>query len=219
MPDIPPIAAYGQSVSLTDSSTVDDNEACAFVSGAGAAKLYQVTNTAKRLWDPTVPVVVKDGGTVVSAADYVFNYLFGFIQFTAHAVGGAITVSGSYLPIVPYANASKFDFTIKQTLVDTTFFGSQAVLRTPTITDAEGTIEAFDSTLTILDGDMLDIEAVFYGQKPFVNTITLGAGALRCFALFESPKTSGSVADVVKSAMAWKLATPNPNVPAFGFGF
>jgi hypothetical protein len=102
-------ATAGWKGTLQESGTAvgTTGEACSFVSGTDPNKVYQVTNAAHHVWDPTVPVTVKDGGTPVAAANYSYDYLSGTITFIGHTVVGAITVDGSYLPVVTVATVRK----------------------------------------------------------------------------------------------------------------
>ena len=216
-----PQPGYAAAVYLTGTSTVDAAEACSHVSGSGATQLFQVTNAAKHVWDPTVPVVVTDSVTgVVSPADYAFNPLFGTIQFAGFTPSGTISIAGNYLPIKQFAGANKFDLNLKQTLVDTTAFGDSdaSVRRTGTLVDSDGTVDLFDDGFVILDGGTETILTVLYGQVPCVIGILLGGGIFRAFALFEGVKTSAAVADVIRSTLSWKQASLNPALAMSGIG-
>lgn len=102
-------AGYVATLKMTGTSTSMTSEACALVSG----KTYQITNTAKRVIDPAVAVVVRDGVTDVTANVISIDYLFGKVTFSAgYTVVGAITIfSGNYLPLATVASMKGFTLT------------------------------------------------------------------------------------------------------------
>lgn len=216
-----PIAAYGAVVSASGVSTVNTNEPCAFVSGADPNKVYQVTNTAKRVWDPSVAIVVQDGGVTVAANLYSFNYLFGIIKFVGHTVTGAITVStGNYLPIVESVLASKFDLSAKQTLIDTTNFDSGgAVFRTAGLVGYEGSLSVFEPLNTVLDGASGTWQTWLLNSTPKLLDLQFGAGLsrFRTWILPESEKTSAAVAGAITGDVSWKSIV-ELGLAGFGWG-
>ena len=204
-----PVAAFGSTISVTGASTPDTGEACAHVSGSGSSRLYQVTSTAKRVWDPSVAVTVKDGGTPVTAADYVFNSLAGTIQFAGYTPSGSITLDGSYFPIYPAALANKFDLDIKATLVDTSNFdGSGAVERYPTLSDFSGTLHVLEDMLTVLDSGSLTWESIMAAKTPVVIAVHFGTSAaplwFKGWAILESTKVSAAIAGVLEGDVGFK---------------
>ena len=76
----------GTSTTLTDAPTT----------ATSGNLIYTITNTANRILDPNVAVVVEEGGVAVTDP-FTVDYLFGIITFTT-ARTGAITVSGAYIP-------------------------------------------------------------------------------------------------------------------------
>jgi len=216
-----PVAGYGAVISATGVSTVDSSEPAAFLSGTGANQIYQVTATSKRVWDPTVAVTVKDGSTTLTpGTQYVFNYLFGTIQFVAYTPVGAITVTGNYLPIVPAILCSKFEINQKSTLVDVSNFDSgQAVNRIATIVSYEGTISTFDPLNNVLDGVAGTWQTWLEGLVPKLITFNPGTGNyFRCWTLLESLKTSTAVAGAIEGTVNWKsIQNQLPNA-TFGWG-
>lgn len=119
---------YSTTVKVSGTAVPVTGEACAFSSGAGASQVFQVTNSARRIWDPTVAVIVKDGVTVLTpGTQYTFDYLFGKIQFVAYTPVGAIAVDGSYLPTNAIAEARKLSFVQSRDLFDRTTFDSAGV--------------------------------------------------------------------------------------------
>lgn len=117
-------------------------EACSFVSGSDPNKVYQVGNGARRVWDPLVAVIIKDGGSTVSAANYSFDYLSGTITFAGHSVTGAITVDGSYLPLVTIAQVRKSSLKLSRNQLDCSNFDDATGWHAYTQGIAGGTCDA-----------------------------------------------------------------------------
>ncbi|MEB3088243.1 hypothetical protein VJJ19_07375, partial [Parvimonas sp. D4] len=109
------IAGYSITVKETGTSTAMANEAATLISG----KSYQIANAAKRIIDYNVAVVVMDGGTNVTAQLQSIDYLSGTVVFIpTFTPAGAITVSGSYLPLVNIANGKSMTVTQQAAEID-----------------------------------------------------------------------------------------------------
>ena len=90
-----------------------------------ANKVYQITNTAKRIWSPTATITVKDGGVAVDpvADPYVINRLTGKVTFTA-TTARVITISGTYLPMTTIAKSKSVTYEKGNEVLDDTTFDS-----------------------------------------------------------------------------------------------
>ena len=90
-----------------------------------ANKVYQITNTAKRIWSPTATITVKDGGVAVDpvADPYVINRLTGKVTFTA-TTARVITISGTYLPMTTIAKSKSITYEKGNEVLDDTTFDS-----------------------------------------------------------------------------------------------
>jgi hypothetical protein len=89
-------------------------------------KIYQITNTAKQVWDPTATITVKAAGTPVDpvADPYVINRLLGTITFTNTSARGTVTVSGHYLPMTTIAKCREVHYDLDAPALDDTTFDS-----------------------------------------------------------------------------------------------
>lgn len=106
-------------VKVGGDAVVMANEAC---TDSGDHQIYQVTDTAKRVFDRTAAVTVKVGG-VVTGESYTINRLTGRVTFaTVDAGRAAVTVSTSYLPMSVALGAKSYNFTITRTSVDDSDF-------------------------------------------------------------------------------------------------
>jgi hypothetical protein len=115
-------AGYIADLYMSGTTTAMAAEPMALVSG----KTYQVTNTAKRTFDPAVALSFFDGGTPISAANILnVDYLWGRVTFVGgFTPAGAVTVTGNYLPLATIARANSFTLTQTANAVDDTDFVS-----------------------------------------------------------------------------------------------
>lgn len=110
-------AGYAVNIKQSGTSTAMTNEACTLVSG----KTYQITATTKRIIDPLVAVVVKDGAVDHTADVLSIDYLAGTVTFkTAYTVTGAVTVTGNYLPTSQICAMNKYTLNMQAAAIDQT---------------------------------------------------------------------------------------------------
>jgi hypothetical protein len=131
------VKVSGTAIAFTDEATTAD----------GDRKRYQVTNTAKRVWDPTVAIVVErdtGGGFGVVSTGYTLNRLKGTVIFTAaQAPGTVIRVDGSYLPMSTAAECTSYNVTPVASLHDTSIFGDTFTRRQQGLKTVTGEIGGF----------------------------------------------------------------------------
>lgn len=83
---------------------------------------YQITNTAKRVWDRATTLVVNVGGTP-TAEVYTFNRLNGKVRFaTLNAGRGTVTLTGAYLPLSTAIGAKAYSLELDATVLDDSDF-------------------------------------------------------------------------------------------------
>ena len=110
-------AAYNSKVQIAGTSTVFTAIATSLVSGT----TYQIDDTDKRVIDPDQTVTWLDAGVPVVPA--FIDYLYGRARFTSPP-GGAVTVTGQYLPLWEVTTAREFDLSTECDLHDVTKFKS-----------------------------------------------------------------------------------------------
>lgn len=116
-------AGYLTTIKKSGSTTAFTDEATTLVSG----KTYRINNTAKRVWDEGVAVVVKDNNVDHTADVVSINYLFGEVTFAGgYSVTGAVTVTGSYLPMTTVAQAQAWDLSLEADVLDATDYETAA---------------------------------------------------------------------------------------------
>lgn len=124
-----PVPGYASTLNVGGTSTATTGEATSLFSSAlGAAfTVRQVTNAAKRAADPSVAVVVKDGGTPIAAANYIYDYLYSKVRFQNYTPVGAITVDQNYIPLLPVLGVTAFTVEMMRDEHDTTTLSNGVV--------------------------------------------------------------------------------------------
>lgn len=209
-------AAYLGTMKATGTAVPVTAEPCGLISGSDPNKLYQVTSSSRRIWDPTAAITVKDAGTPVSAALYTFDYLFGFVQFVGHSVTGAITVDGSYLPTIAVAEVRKYGLKLTSDQLDKTSFDTASGWRTFLQGLKNGSVdfEMLGLIAAPFDSNVGGLLTLLENSTPKV--LELG-GAGRFFRIWCVPETLGQAADVgalVVGSMSWKQSAPAAGVGA-----
>lgn len=153
----------------TGSGSTFTTEATTLVSGT----TYQINDTSKRRWDPTATFIVYDGGSPVDAGLYYLIHATGKVQFIS-APGGAVTVSGKYLTVSQFAQATEWSVTAGFSLQPSAVFG--ATWEANTATQGKGT--AMVKRFTNQDGYFTT-----YGGQLFLLELHMVAGAQKmvCF--------------------------------------
>lgn len=208
-----PVYAGNSVIKATGTAVPVVAEPCTFVSGIDPNKIYRVTAAARRIWDPSVPVIVKDNAVVVNAANYVFDYLAGRVLFSIAAVG-PITVDGSYLPTIAVAEIRKYDLKISAMLADSTTFDSAGWRQfTQTLKALELSLEALSSPLVDLDAGAGGVQSLFSyltSDTPKVIEINRGGEFIRAWYRFENLTDSGEVEGLISLSIAAKGCAQGP---------
>jgi hypothetical protein len=84
----------------------------------GSSLAFQITNSAKRLIDLATPLIVNVSGSPVTNYTLI-DFLNGIVYFAAPP-GGAVTLTGAYLPLVTIAAGRSFNLTQTSGSIDTT---------------------------------------------------------------------------------------------------
>lgn len=160
----------------------------------------QITTAANRILDPNSAVTVKDNAVAVSAANIAgIDYTTGIVTFVGgYTFVGAITVDGSYLPLLTVAEGRSYSIKRSRTRLDTTTFEHAA--STKAHRTSLGRLIA-DVDLELLDADDTDLDAgagtvvlqtLMDQATPKLLEIQLATGwYFRCWVLFPSiEKTS-----------------------------
>jgi len=107
---------------------------------SGDHQTYQITATAKRVWDQNAAITIKVGG-VTTGESYTINRLLGTVKFaTVNAGRGAVTADGSYLPMSTVAEAKEYSYTITAANAIDCSFGDDWATRVRTTLDVSATL-------------------------------------------------------------------------------
>lgn len=200
------IAGHTTRLKVSGAAVPVTAEACTSLGGG----VYQVTNTARRIWDPSAAITVKDGGTPVSSALWSFDYLFGKVTFSGYTPSGAVTVDGSYLPVATVAEVKSFSASFAGDLLDRTTFDSagskqkQAGLR-----DGSGSFVMLSSPLDDIDpvtGGTQNLATVMNNGTPKLFEALFGTQYLRQWVILEGIETTAAVDGLVESTVSYQTA-------------
>lgn len=112
------VSGYNCVIKKGGTPTTMTAEACTQV---GSTKTYFITNAVKRVISYLDALTVLDGGVDHTADVLSIDYLTGQVTFkSAYTPGGAITVTGKYIPLVVIAKAKSFTLSQTQTTIDNT---------------------------------------------------------------------------------------------------
>ena len=214
-----PYSARLSSVYLTGTAASMTAEAMSLVSGA----TYQISNTAKRILDPSQAVAVFDGGVAISSTTYTIDYLFGKVVFDT-APTGAVTITGYYLPRAEAAEVYGATVNIKADLADSTAFGAESRAKEKTTKDANGSFDLRQSGQeAIVSGDT--VRSIIEARRVVVLDIALGDSGkrFRAFGLLGSAKQSSAPGDLIKTVVAFAASEQSAlhagsDAPSFGVG-
>ena len=207
------LAAHSTVIKVSGTAVPVTNEACTEISGSNPNKLFRVTTTARRCWDPSAAVTVKDGGVTVSASLYSFSYLFGEVQFAGYTVTGAVTVDGSYLPLNTLASVNEFRFSGSADLGDVTTFDSGGYRAKQTLLkDGSGSLKTLASALADVDpdaGGTQSLHGLALAGTPKLFESNFGAGGagnvLRAWMMLEGGEVSAAIDGLVEQT--WNFQT------------
>jgi hypothetical protein len=212
------LAGHTTRLKVSGTAAATTAEAHTFISG----KTYQVTNTARRIIDPSVAWVVKDNGVTVAEANILTrDYLFGRVTFVGgYTVTGPVTGDFSYLPVATIAEVRSISFTISAELQDVTTYDSSGVKqKSAALVDASGSFEFLSNPLADTDtgtaGDQ-SIHSFLANSTPKLLEVTLGASFFRAWVLPEGVEVAAEVAGLVVGTSNFSLA---PQRAGAGFGF
>jgi hypothetical protein len=132
------VKVSGAAVTLTAEPTTD----------AGAHLVYQITNVAHRVLDPTAAITVYEDG-VTSVAAHSVNRLNGTATFTvARGPAVVVTVSGMYLPLTAAIHCTEWSLNLSATNADVSDFDSAGwVERMAVSKDASGSVKSWRDTV------------------------------------------------------------------------
>lgn len=210
-------AGYNSTLKMIGTTTVTTAEPFSLVSG----KTYQVVNTAKRIIDPAVAVVIKDNGVAVLAANILsIDYLFGKVTFVAsYTPTTPITADYSYLPVVAIAEARNFKLAVKNKLLDKTSMDSAGIKqRAKGVKEATGSFGSLTMlTATVGAGTLLSLTTA---RTTMLLEMNLGVGnKFRVWTYIESQEVTLKPDAIIESGFSWTSMAKNAAASEASFGW
>lgn len=202
------VAGYGTTVKVSGQANAVTNEATSSLGGG----VYQVTNTARRIWDPNVAITIKDGGVTVGAGFYSYDYLFGKVTFSGYSPGGAITVDGSYLSMLPVAEVRSHSLSIERELLESTTYDATDGWRRRIagLLDVSGEVECLAQPTADLDaglGGDQSLRSFLLNGTPKLVEFGYGGKLMRGWVLLESEKSASEFDGLVSFNVSFKAAS------------
>lgn len=193
------VKVSGSALTLTDEATTD----------SGAHLVYQITDAAKRVLDPTATITVEEDGAPTAAA-YTLNRLNGTVTFTiARGALVAVTLSGSYLPLSTAIACTEWELTITATSADVSDFDTgEWVARLALYKDASGSVKSWRDTV-----DSTWEDALIAGAPIVLELYTLSTGAadFLAWALLNKQQVQAALKNAQDQSIDWEGASDADN--------
>lgn len=191
-------AGRNAQVKLSGSGVGTTGEATTDVGGTHL--VYQITNAAHQILDPTAAVTVKKNGTAVTSG-FTVDRLYGRVTFASALLGtDVVTVDATYLPMAVVAACHDFDYTISGQTIDATTFDSAGwTEREQGLGDVQGTVGRFYQV------DNLFIDALQAGTSVVLElreSSAVAGARIRC--LFSKSEVKGAVASLVDETLTFE---------------
>lgn len=201
-----PVAAFSTTVKIPGTSTAVVDEACT----ANTTTEFQITNTAKRVLDPTVAVTVKANGVTQAASAYTLDPLFGKVTFGSPPTA-PVTISANYLPMLTVAEAKEVSVSVSADMGDaTTFDSSGSKQRLATLKDFSGSLGVLSSLFADHDpgAGTQQFTALFDGATPVLIEVRPGGSGnyFRGWAVLEKLEMKAAVAGLVEGTINFQGA-------------
>lgn len=187
-------AGYAAAIKLGGTSTAIVDEPTTDL-GDG---VYQITDTAKRVLDPSVAVTVSEAG------DYVIDYLLGTITYEVDP-GDAPTVSANYIPLLTVAECRSLSFNMSAAELDSSVMQeafSKLALGQATAT---GSITSLELISTDLDsgGGTTTWVAILQGRLHFLLDVTIDGEVWRAWARLTGAPQEVSADGLYTATLNW----------------
>jgi hypothetical protein len=213
---------YRAKVKVTAAPVAHTAEALANAD-SGAWRVYQITNTARRILWLAGGLTVKVGGVTQSPALYTVDALFGKITFlTPLGSSDVVTADTHYLPTVEIAAAKGLTLKVNANPVDTTAFGDRGEKsRIATLLDAKLDLEQVEGTShEFTTGISFDTKVMGRGVMvvEFLPDSTRHE-IFRAFVLIDSAETKAVVAAIAEGAISFVSTGNRTTLGSRSFGW
>lgn len=180
---------------VTGTSTSMTDEACTENSGTE----FQITNSAKRILDTSVAIVVKVD-SVVQSSGFTVDKLFGVITFDVSQAGSTVTITGNYLPRHNVAKIQNWSLSDSKRTADTTCLQDDAADTTPLERTASISFTTFSLLEDVLDAGSLTLQSIFDADNPVVFELQPRGSSekvIRVRSLLNEQSWSAATGDVI----------------------
>lgn len=154
-------AGYNGALYAVGTSTAASQEACTEVSGT----VFQITNTARRILDDEVDVVVRVNTVVQATNTYTIDWNFGIITFDSSQTGTTVDITMNYLPRILMAKIRTVGLAMQYDTVDTTAMGDATEDETLLTMRASMSIEDIDPATDEVNTSPSEDVADFFASR------------------------------------------------------
>lgn len=119
------VAGFQTELKLSSGSTAFSGASTTVQAGTSVPNsVFRIDDALKRMLDPSSPLTVKVGGVAAAAGSFSVDYLFGEVTFTTDQGASAVTVDGSALSLVSFAETTECDLSLTADMLEDTSFDS-----------------------------------------------------------------------------------------------
>lgn len=168
---------------------------------AGNGLSARVTDTTKRIIDPTAAVVVErdTGGGFSAFTDYTIDRLLGKITFDSDQTGNDFQITTDYLPATTIAEAHDFSYSLSADWPDQSVFTNTFVRREVSgLKDASGSVGRF------YEADDLFYDALNNGALMVLEHWFDTTQDLLAWFIPSTRGVSSDVANAVEESLDWE---------------
>lgn len=185
------VKVSGAATAFTDEATTE----------VTADTVFQITDTAKRVWDRTATITVKVDTVTQASSLYTLNRLTGTVTFLS-AIGAAavVTVSGSYLPLSTAAEAKSYRYSVNGVVASKAAFGASWDTNLAGIKNVAGSLSEWHDP-----ADTYFTDALVAGSPVVIEFWSNSAGAFdaKCWALLDSTGISAVLTGNVEESVSF----------------
>lgn len=187
-------SGYQAKIMKTGNASAFTDEACSYL----ATDTYQITDTAKRLWDPDTAVVVEDAGVDVTAQVEYLDYLSGTIKFLDAYTPTVVTnyFLNSNAPVSQSINLAAGTYTVWVTGtgdvdVGTTDMGTELAEAVDEATPFTFTLASPDEIFFEITGSLTHVQ-VQNGEHPSAQIDTAGSAVAAAASAANNIRVTGA---------------------------
>lgn len=209
------IAGFNARVYISGDATAMTDEACSlwYNGGGDPLDVYRITNSAKRLIDPTATTTVKNNGVLVAAADWELDWLQGRVRPNVTLAGTGFTISSSYLALLEITRAHEWALDKElATQLSTVFKSTSFVERMATLRDASISLSRFDVGGQDYDpgGSSVRLHDLLTAGTTKIVELNFGSSQARIAVKFDKDTNKSAVEDLARSTITGRVTAIAP---------